>query len=266
MTYEENSAMRYMTLGLNRKVSLVLLPIDDFTDRIIIGSNLRMFTKEGKKPSIRKEDGYHVFCDLAGDEAEICIEGPLYQEQILKLPIGQEELNIYQVRMVPGASYPIPQGATIVKGTLPAGSILRLFFTDQKRNCKLLYDYDPKSQGKELSLFQPYQMHLEGKTLCVSGKDKKMEFFRVFDQKGELCILEYPLSKAYQKLGTNVYPVYEAAVREDGSFYLPISHLPEEEKSVAVLRGTDGKEKVCEIALTAGRENWITRDMWREGK
>lgn len=258
--------MRYMTVGLNRKVSLVLLPIDDFTDRIITGSNLRMFTKEGKKPSIRKEDGYHVFCDLVGCEAEICIEGPLYQGQVLKLPIGQEELNIYQVRMVPGSGYPIPQGATIVKGILPAGSILRLFFTDQKRSCKLLYDYDPKSQGKELSLFQPYQMHLEGKTLCVRGKDKKMEFFRVSGQKGELCILERPLSKAYQKIGCNVYPVYEAAVREDGSFYLPIGRLPEEEKCVAVLKEADGKEKVCEIALAAGRENRLTRDNWREGK
>ena len=258
--------MRYMTVGLKKKVSLVLLPIDDFTGHVITGSSLRMFTKEGGKPSIRKEDGYHVFCDIVGDEAEICIEGPLYQRQVLKLPVGQEKLDLYQVRMIPGASYPIPQGATIVKGVLPAGSMLRLFFPDQKRGCKLLYDYDPKGHGKELSLFQPHQMHLEGKTLCASGKDKKREFFRVAGQKGEICILERPLSKAYQKIGTNVYPVYEAAAGEDGSFYLPISHLPEKEDCVSVLIEPDGREKVCEIALTAGRENWLTKDVWERKK
>ena len=53
--------MRYMTLGLNRRVSLALLPVDDFTGRVITGSAVRMYTLEGNKPSIRKEEGYHVF-------------------------------------------------------------------------------------------------------------------------------------------------------------------------------------------------------------
>ena len=94
----------FMTVGLKKKVSLVLLPIDDFTDRIITGSQLRMYTLEGNRPAIRKNDGYHVFCDLQGEEADICIDGPLYQRQTLTLPINRETLDIYQVRMVPGPS------------------------------------------------------------------------------------------------------------------------------------------------------------------
>lgn len=256
--------MKYMTIGLKKKVSLAVLPIDDFTDRIIIGSQLRVYIKDENIPSIRKPDGYHVFCDLAGSEVEICLEGPLYQKRILKLPVGREEPDIIQVRMLPGASYPLPQGSTIVSGVLSPGSSIRLFFPRQKRSCKLLYDYDPGVQGEELFLFRPYEMSMEGKTMCICGKDKDLEFFRVSDQRGNICVLEHPLSKVYQKSGTGVYPVYEAAAEEDGSVYLPIGNLAGEETCVCILRMAGGEEKICEMVLTAGNENRITEDVWRE--
>lgn len=256
--------MKYMTIGLRKKVSLALLPIDDFTDRIITGSQLHVYIKEGNIPSIRKPDGYHIFCDLAGSEAEICMEGPLYQRKVLKLPLGQGEPNIYRVRILPSVSYPLSQGTTIVKGVLPKNSELRLIFPGQRKGCKLLYDYDPDVHKEELCLFRPYEMSLEGKTLCISGKDGIFEFLRVSDQRGNSCVLEQPLSKAYQKSGTGVYPVYEAAAGEDGSVYLPIGNLAGEETCVCILRTAGGEEKTCEIVLTAGRESRITEDIWKE--
>lgn len=255
--------MKYMTIGLKRKVSLALLPIDDFTDRIITGSWLRVYTTEENISSIRKPDGYHVFCDLAGSEVEICLEGPLYQKQVLKLPI-EEEPRIYQVRMLPGTNYPLPQGATIIRGTLPKGNVLRLFLPKQKRNCKLLYDYDPDVQGTELFLFRPYELSLEGKKLCICGSEKNMEFFQVSDQRGNICTLEHPLSRAYRKTDTNVYQVYEAAAGEDGSFYLPLAGLTGAEPCVCILVDEEEIEKVCEITLTAGIENRVAEDIWKE--
>ena len=252
-----------MTIGLKRKVSLALLPIDDFTDRIITGSWLRVYTVEGNISSIRKPDGYHIFCDLPDGEVEICLEGPLYQKQILKLPVG-EEPGIYQVRMLPGTNYPLPQGATIIRGSLPKGSVLRLFLPKQKRNCKLLYDYDPDVQGTELFLFRPYEVSLEGKKLCICGKEKNMEFFRVSDQRGNICVLEHPLSRAYQKKDTNIYLVYESAAGEDGSFYLSLAGLTGAEACVCILTDEDGRERNCEITLTAGIENRLADDVWKE--
>lgn len=250
--------MKYMTIGLKKKVSLAVLPIDDFTDRIITGSQLRVYIKDENIPSIRKPDGYHVFCDLASSEVEICLEGPLYQKRILKLPVGREEPDIIQVRMLPGAGYPLPQGSTIVDGVLSPGSSIRLFFPRQKRSCKLLYDYDPGVQGEELAIFRPYEMSLEGRVMGICGKEKDMEFFRVSDQKGNVCILEHPLSKPYRKTEASVYPILEAFAGEDGSFYLPIRKLVEEETCVCILTGADGEEKTREVVLKAGRENWIT--------
>ena len=256
--------MQYMTIGLKRKVSLILLPIDDFTGRIIKGSGLRVYFKEDNISSIRKQDGYHVFCNLSGSEAEICLEGPLYQKQILRLPIGQEQAKVYPVRMIPGIAYPLPKGTTIVSGTLPEGGVLRLVIFGKKNSCKLLCDYDPGMQGEGLSLFQPFEMFLEGKTMCIRNKEKNHEFFKIMNQKDNICIPEHPLSKAYQKIGTDVYPVYEITSREDGEFRLPIKGLAGEETGIGFLMRESKEEKTCEITLIAGKENHITEDMWKE--
>lgn len=256
--------MQYMTIGLKKKVSLVLLPIDDFTGRIIQGSGLRVYLKEENISSIRKQDGYHIFCNLSGDEAEICLEGPLYQKRILRLPIGQEKSEIYPVRMLPGNAYPFPKGTTIVSGTLPEDGELRLFTLGQKRGCKLLYDYDPDIQGESLSLFRPFEMLLAGKTMCIRDKDKNHEFFKITEHKGNICIPEHPLSKTYKKIGTCVYPVCEITGGEDGEFRLPISGLTGEEVGIGYLIRAGKEEKICEIALMVGEENRITEDMWKE--
>lgn len=255
--------MEYMTVGLKRKVSLALLPVDDFTGKIIQGSLLRVYLKEENVSSIRKQDGYHVFCDLSGNEAEVCLESPLYQKQIIKLPIGQEKPNVHIVRMLPGISYPLPQGTTIINGALPKSSVLRLFIPVQKRGCKLLGDYDPDMQGAELSLFSPSRMSFMGKTMCICDKDKNYEFFRITDQKGNICTLEHPLSKVYQKRDSSIYPVYEITGGEDGSFYLPISGLTGEAVCVCILMRAGKEEKTCEMTLVTGRENRITEDIWK---
>lgn len=255
--------MTYMTTGLKRKVSLALLPINDFTGQIIKGSQLYVYTKEDNIVSIRKPDGYHIFCNLAGDEAEICLEGPLYQKQILKLPIV-EEPTIHQVRMLPEMNYPLPQEATIIRGELLPGSVFRLFFTGQKRTVRLLNQYDPEIQGRTMFLFLPYPISLEGRTLCVCGKDKELEFVQVSDLRGNICTLKHPLSKVYQKKDTCVYPVYEAAVYENRELYLPIHGLAGEENCVCILKEADGKERTCDLVLTAGGENRISENAWKE--
>lgn len=256
--------MQYMTIGLKRKVSLVLLPIDDFTGRIIKGSRLRVYLKEENVPSIRKQDGYHIFCNLPGSEAEVCLEGPLYQKQILRLPIGQEKPRVYPVRMFPGIAYPLPEETTIVSGTLPEGGVLKLVTFGQKRGCKLLHDYDPGIHGESLSLFRPFGTFLVGKTMCIRDKDKNHEFIKIKDQNDNFCILEHPLSKEYQKIGTGVYPVYEITGGEDGEFRLPISGLTEEESGIGYMMRAGKEEKTCNISLMAGKVNRITEDMWKE--
>lgn len=257
--------MRYMTVGFKREVSLVVLPIDDFTERVITGSTLRMYTEEGKRPSIRKPDGYHVFCDLTGSTVRICVESPLYQKQIVEFPLG-DMAKVYLIRMLPNESYPIPAGATCVRGKLKPDSRIRLFFPEQKKNYKLLYDYTPGGQDDSLALFCPETVQLEGKTLCIKGAGEEGEFFRVKGQTEENCLLEHPLKQGYKKIGTSVYPVYEAYADAEGCFYLPIRSIPTESGScTCLIAGADGKEEICRtLMLKAGKENRITEDIYME--
>lgn len=254
--------MKYVTMGLKREVSLVILPIDDFTGRVITGSAVRMYTEDGK-PSIRKDEGYHVFCDLKVPEIRIFAEGPLYQRQTLTFSLTGG-VQIRQIRMLPGWSYPIPSGATCLKGTLPAGSRLRLYFPDQKKGYKLLYDYDPQKEGKKIRLFCPEHIRLDGKLLCIPDKKNAPEFFRILSWQNEEGELEAPLGQIYKKIGTTIFPVYEAEAGEDGKIYLLIQNLPEEGRACiwAESAGEEKKTVWTELVLEAGRENRITPEIF----
>ncbi|MCH5281446.1 MAG: hypothetical protein J1E61_08240 [Lachnospiraceae bacterium] len=255
--------MNYMTVGLKRKVSLALLPIDDLTNRIITGSLLRVYIVEENKPSIRKPDGYHVFCDLKETEVTLCLEGPIYQKQTLRLSIKPDKVKVYQIRMLPGIAYPLPKGITILKGTLPKDSRLRVFVSGKKKEYRLLGDYDPVKQKDALTLFLHHKISLIGKVLCISGKEKEPEFFRVTDQKDQVCMLEKPLSKAYARTDALIYPAYETVSDQDGNFFLPMNSHQEEENCTCILMKEDRIEKTWQLVLKSGEENRITEDMWK---
>lgn len=255
--------MKYMTVGLKREVSLALLPIDDFTNRIITGSLLRVYIKGENKSSIRKPDGYHIFCNLPGSEVEVCLEGPIYQKQTLRLEIEQGRAKVYQVRMLPGIGYPLPEGAAVLSGTLPKNYIFRVFFCDKRREAKLFCDYDPLVQKETLSIFQSDEMSLIGKVLCICQKEAEMEFFRVKDQKENVCVLEEPLSKTYERINAVIYPAYETAAGEDGSFYLLMGSLAENENCIGILMKEGRIEKTCKLVIRKGKENRITEEIWK---
>lgn len=253
--------MDYLTIRLKKNVSLVVLPIDDFTELPITGSVIRMYTEDKRYTSIRKEEGYHVFCDLKGDTIKICIESPLYQKQTICFPL-EETIKVHTIRMMPNAYYPLPAGATCVRGTLEPGSRIRLFFPEQKKNYKLLYDYTQKKQEASLSLFCPERAELSGKTLFIKNASGKGEFFRVKNQVEEECELEQSLSRSYKKIGTSVYPVYEAVADENGLFYLLIRSVPVEVESCSYLiSDADGmNEHGDTLVLKIGTENWIREE------
>lgn len=247
--------MNYLTMTLKKELSLVVLAIDDFTDRVITGSGIRMVTEEGGKRSIRKADGYHVFCDLPAQEITICVEGPMYQKQQIRVkPDGGKQ--IVRVRMIPGPAYPIPGGTTCVRGKAEPGTELRFYFPDPKKSCKLLRDYDPEKHKDRMGLFRPSGIFPEGKRMCICARKGKAEFFRVLDREEEECVLEHPLSQAYRKIGTSVYPVYETKAGEDGRFYLYLRGLTGEECScvMQIIRGEAPPEE-RPLSLKAGREN-----------
>lgn len=243
---------------IGRKISLVLLLIDDFTNRVIRDASVSVYTEQEKKHSIRKSEGYHVFCDLEQNPVRICMESGLYQKQVVELPLSYGE-EVSQIRMVPAKGYPIPAGATCIRGMLQPGTRLRIFFPEQKKSYKLLYDYNPSKQKNSIALFQQDELCLEGRMLCIKNKECQ-EFFKVTGQQEEICRMEQPLQKAYKKIGTSIYPVHEAFAGADGSVYLPIRMRSEEMQQCSFMIFSEGKEYCGTWTLRPGKENWITEE------
>ena len=55
MKYYRDNTYYYISDSFTRKVSLVVLPIDDFTGKPILGSNVRVYI-EGAPPPIKKSE------------------------------------------------------------------------------------------------------------------------------------------------------------------------------------------------------------------
>ncbi len=208
----------------SRRVSLVVMLIDDMTDKVITGA-ARVWI-EGAPAPVRKSEGYYVFTNLTGERAVVRIRHGMYEPKIFEtdLPQEGEPYAMRKVRLTPGRSYRLPAGTTCVEGRAEPGSRILLFSREGAKGLKLLYDY---KGSRSISIYHPADLQLEGKMLRIEGKGSpEGETFRVLSKEEEgTYILECPLAHEYKKIGTTLYPIYEAETDERGNFFLPIYRL-----------------------------------------
>ena len=205
-----------------RKVSLVIMLIDDMTDKVITDA-VRVWI-EGRPACIRKSEGYYVFTDLEGERVSVQIRHGMYESKTLEteLPKEGEPYAVRKVRMTPGRSCRLSAGAGCVEGLAEPGSRIYLFGRQREKGLKLLYDYGGASE-RYLSIYHPADMQLEGKLLRIAGKNgSQVETFRILWKEGDRYVLEEPLKRGYKKMETTIYPVYEAQTDENGRFFLPV--------------------------------------------
>lgn len=242
-----------------RKISLVVMLIDDMTDKVI--RDAAKVWIEGRPAPVRKSDGYYVFTDLPGERAVVRIQQGMYEPRILEteLPGPGEPYIMRRVRLTPGRCYRLPSGATCVEGKAEPGSRICFFSKKGARGLKLLYNYDG-SQETLISIYHPAEQQLEGKLLYIEGKDgKTSETFRILAKDGEegRYRLEKPLAHPYKKIGATIYPVYETEADSGGSFFLPILKLGGD--AVCFCGQAFGKETIQkEFSLTRGAVNRVS--------
>lgn len=242
-----------------RKVSLVVMLIDDMTDKVI-REPARVWI-EGRPAPIRKTEGYYVFTDLPGEKALVRIQQGMYEARAVEteLPGPGEPYIMRRVRLTPGRCYRLPSGATCVEGKAEPGSRICLFSKKGAKGMKLLYDYDG-SEEDFISIYHPAEQQLEGKLLYIEGKDgKTSESFRILarDEEEGRYRLEKPLNNHYKKIGATIYPVYETEADSKGSFFLPILKLGGE--AVPFLGQAFGTDRIQkEFLLTRGAVNRVS--------
>lgn len=255
--------VKYVSDSFTRQVSLVVLAIDDFTGKPILGSNIRVYI-DGMPPAIKKSEGYHVFVNIDQPTVIVHAVGGQFNPRSIRCDLtgNEEKYAFLKLRMIPNSCYPIPPNTTCIEGKAVPGSLIRIFCRDGANAYKLLYDYK-KGDGddnRQISIFHPDEIDMEGKLLHITdGEGNNRELVRIIgvvDQENKVYLLENELSSNYRKIGTSLFTVYETVADNKGSFFLPIANTYQE-KYFYVCESVGDQSVSIELELESGGVNKI---------
>ncbi len=210
--------------GRHRKVSMVVIGIDDFSNKIIQDNFLQVWVPH-QAPPVWKAAGYYVFLNLPAEVMSVRLRSPAFHPVEIQADLRQqtEEPPVFSVRLYPNDTYPFPKDVTLVQGTAPAGSLVQVLGSDFP-SVKLVEDY--RAGSEQIRLFQPEGLCLDEKCFEIFSKDgSDAEQFTVKQQiEGEMFSysLKQPLQKNYVKGLTGIRPVAQTYTSQDGTYLVPI--------------------------------------------
>lgn len=231
-----------------RTVSLVVTAVDDFTGRVITGSNVRVWI-DGAKPPIKKQDGYHVFMNLPAGMHTVHAEGGFYNRCSFTCRVEEGTYTNLKLRMTPGRNAPLEAGTAVIEGSAPSGSRVRIRAAERQLAYKLLTDV--KAGDTKAAIYHPDGADIEGKLLCIcaqSGEETYIRVLRCTDTGRAEYLLDGSMPCDFQKIGTLVFPVSESMADSRGRFFVPLRSVPE--KACAFICMTESASK--EFTLSAG--------------
>lgn len=243
------------------KVSVVVVLIDDFTDKVIPANQVRVRIWDEKKPIIKGE-GYFVFTNVSKEVVTIETEAFSYQKRVVtadlsKMAAGMSDIRL---RLVPNCRYKLPEKTTVLKGTLPAGEEPLLVFRNNSNPLRLMQDYK-KGDGCQIRLYNSTGISLEARAcLIATGKHydvaKIREAISSSAQDDDCYELEKPLEHEYKKAETTIHLLHQVIADEKGHFEMPVANLMDKGGEVLCER-VEGKKLTKKWNLRYGCENEI---------
>lgn len=243
------------------RVSLAVRVMDGFTDRPIAGGGGRLWI-EGAGPPLTRKEGYYVFVNLPEREGILHIEIPCYYPRTLTVSSGEpgQDNPVIKVRMMPDFTYPVPAGATCVRGQADMGCPVELVCRDNGGHYKLLLEYDQPGRSRSIAVYNPDGTDLDGRRFLIEDREgASREYFTILHTargNDRFSLMDRALDNCYQKIGTRVMPVYTARADEKGKFslLLPLGERAGGEYAVSV--GGPGGRSIA-VNLEAGKINEI---------
>lgn len=112
--------MDYREIKISRRVSLAVLLIDDFTDRIINDSSVEVKLENINLNPIRKSDGYRVFADINEEKVKLIIKSYIYKSKSYEINLNSSnsEARILKIRLEPSKNYPAYNTGKTICGRL----------------------------------------------------------------------------------------------------------------------------------------------------
>lgn len=241
---------------MKNRVSVVLIPIDDFTDKVIIDKavNIKIHGNTLNKP-LKKDDGFFVFTNIVDERIIATVTAYSYNPR--KIEIDLKKLNklnpVVKVRLKPNSIYDFPKKVTCIEGTTELNTKIKIIYRCAA-NLFMLFKDNEKGESK-LKIYNPLNIDLEGKSFVIreKSKDEKEEFNIIrYDEKD--YIIDKALKKSYEKESCEILKIDYIDVFEDGKIFFPLRNFSDEQNEV-IIETSDGIKK--KINLTYGIINRI---------
>jgi hypothetical protein len=190
----DNNNNPYFDSSSQTKLSLAILPYDDFTGQITT-RKLAVSTKGTRNEAVLNSTGYYLFLDFendinGGDENHLTIavdseyfipfEKLINLKEMIENDINFQRNPVVEVRLKPNAAYPFPPGTTLIRG--------------------VVFDSDSKEPVPEA------QVQLDDRNL-VTTTDENGEFLFYFSELMASDIIQKQVpdqgSKKFIRMGTN---------------------------------------------------------------
>lgn len=208
------------------KVQAAFVLYDAFTGEQAKRGMFRFRLPESGKITA-KEGGYYILTGCREQKIQIIIESPFYETETLWQDTEKSSLEIEKVWLTPGKAYPFGDGVFLAEGKGDPGTAVMAVPMDAEQAVRLLKDYDPKTDGNQLSVFYADDKDMEGRLAAVvlkKGKKQEAEPVRIksMDEKNGICQVENPLSKPVKKTEAAIYPAYTGKVDGQGNYSVPV--------------------------------------------
>lgn len=247
-----------MTEQIGQKVSLVILPVDAFTQRAIICPEFEI-SADGTQRSIRKPEGFWVFTDHFPECVAVTLRGRRYREMRVDVRLtALKAKNVVQkVYVLPDRDYLFPADTAYMEGTLPEHSVLTVAGRYGTGIWKL--EKDCESGQDVLAVYQGAQADLTDTVYLMTDVRENLsewvELGRQEDIAGGSYRLRTPTEHSYRRTGTDLMPAVRHVVDWMGTSYFIAVPGDAQSGTVPVrCRVTqEGREQEFDILLEKGK-------------
>ena len=242
-----------------KRVSLVVLLIDDLTGKTITGSNARVWI-DGEKPPVKKNDGFNVFLNLSEGDHEVKAEGGFYSQTSVTCRVDDGKYRTVNIRLSPNSLYPVPPDCIRIEGTAAPDKTIVVYSQDKGLAYKLLSD--AKKGTDIVGIYHDDSINIEGKLLKIIASGGKGEFIRVSagtnKEKSEYQ-LTGKLTEDYPKVGTIIVPAFRATADNSGKFSIILKNSFTKDSQITC--ETDDGKKAKSKTFSVGDSKYIKLEL-----
>lgn len=241
---------------MRRKVSLVIILIDDYIEEII-KSFISIKINGVNREVIRKQEGFFIITDLEEEIIDIYISEYSFIPVSLKVNLKElDKLNpVIEVRLKPNERYHFNFGTTCIKGQTTCNSEILIINENKSNTFRLLEDIEEETES--IKFYNPLNMNIEGSKIIIKDDTERYDCNEIigFDTKYKRYILKNRIFNKYKKENSKVVKVDYVKADREGKFFAPIKNLLNEDNSI-IIRSED-----CilhNIELQRGKINTIS--------